>query len=243
MSNQGITIDENGVKLALARLGSALGNRRALLATIAAGQLVSVRRTFREQGSPADSWAPLAESTRRKASSKATAGRKILIVSGRLLNSIQSQPTDTGVVIGTNLVYARVQQEGSADRRGAAIGPQARIAGRSSTVGKHSRKFLREIHYGTREVIKNGKSFHVPVAMLSGKHLVEDKRGRVSERSAKFQGPRHQQDVKVAEHERFGNIPPRPYLIFRPEDPERIREQVQAFTTRCVAQAGLAGAA
>ena len=243
MSGYSVTIDGKGVKTALDALGRKLGNRRALLASIAKGQLISVRRTFREQGSPADSWAPLADSTKRNKKSKATAGRKILILSSDLLNSIQSEATDTGVVIGTNLIYARVQQEGSADRRGAAIGPQARIAGRSSTVGGHGRKFLREIHYGTREVIKDGKSFHVPVARLSGRHLVEDKRGRVSERSGKFQGPRNQQDVKVAGHERFANIPPRPYLVFRPEDPERIREQVVFFARTSVAQAFGGGAA
>lgn len=77
-----------------------------------AGQVMrsSIEKTFREQGSPAGSWAPLAASTIQRG--RGGAGRKILIRSARLKNSMTYQIKGNQLTIGTNLVYARVQQEG-----------------------------------------------------------------------------------------------------------------------------------
>ncbi len=241
MPQEIVQVEGQRVTLALRRFSLSLRQRDELLKGIAAGMLVSLRRTFREQGSPSGSWAPLAPATLRSAKSKASAGRKILILSGKLLNSIQSQATPGGIVIGTNLPYARVQQEGSADRAGAAIGPQARIAGRGASVGKHSRIFLREIHYGLRSVTgRDGKQHMVPAAERTGEHRVSDKNGRSRNVKAAYQGPRLQQNVQVSAHTAFQNIPPRPYLVFRPDDEPRIRGQVLEFIQRAEQQAGLA---
>jgi phage gpG-like protein len=240
MADEIVKVEDQSVRVSLGGFALNLRQRAVLYRELGAGMMVSVRRTFRDQGSPADSWAPLAASTLRNPASKASAGRKILIVSGRLLNSIHAEESSSGVVVGTNLVYARVQQEGSADHAGSANGPQARIVGRSAHVGSHSRSFLREIHYGTREVAgKDGKSHHVPAAMRTGMRDVEDKRGRTTKVRAAYQGPRLQQDVSVAEHERFQNIRARPYLVFRPEDLPRIRAQVATFEVNAALQAGL----
>lgn len=80
----------------------------------------SIERTFREQGSPAGSWAPLAASTLKRG--KGGIGRKILIQSGRLKNSVTPAEypiIGNTLVIGTNLKYAAVQQTGgAAGRRG-----------------------------------------------------------------------------------------------------------------------------
>jgi phage gpG-like protein len=234
MPDEIVKVEDGAVKLALGRFALTLRQRASLLKEIAAAQLISVRRTFREQGSPAGSWAPLAASTLRNKKSKASAGRMILILSGALLNSIQSFATATGIVIGTNLKYARVQQEGSKDFSGAAIGPQAKIAGRSVTVGMFERIRLREIHYTTREVTgRDGKTHRVPTPLRSGSGRVEKGQSR------KYQGPRQQTTEQVGEHERHQNIRPRPYLVIRPEDPARIRSQVIAFTVRAAVQAGL----
>jgi phage virion morphogenesis protein len=128
-----------------------------------AGELMraSIARTFRDEGSPAGSWPRLAASTMKKKGY--TTGHKLLILSGRLFGSISYQVTGNTLTIGTNRVYAAVQQFGSADRRGGSIGPQAKIAGR------------------------------------------ETKRGR------------------------FQNIPARPYLVFRPEDPKNIASGFEAY--------------
>jgi phage gpG-like protein len=214
--------------------------RQGLMRTIGQHQLVSIYRTFDEQGSPANSWAPLAASTVRNKKSKASAGRKTLILSGRLRNSIHAEPTDSGVVIGSNLVYARVQQEGSADR-GAGEGPQARIPGRSVSVAGHRSSFQRPAHYyGMREVIKGGKTHRVPFAMRTGVHEITDKHGRTRKVRAAYQGPSvARQQTTVRAHKRFQNIPARPYLVLRPEDPARIEADVKGFILFTAASAGL----
>ncbi len=199
MSTAIVQVDSGRVVLALGRFQLGIRQNEELMRTIGASMLVSVRRTFREQGSPAGSWAPLAASTIRSNPKKYGPGHKLLIDKGTLLNSITFAPFSGGVTIGTNLVYARVQQEGSADRRGAAIGPQAKIAGRSVTVGAHTR----------------GSDFKTRIGRIRG--------GRVKE------------------HQRHQNIPPRPYLVFRPEDPARIRGLVVAYVNRERKAAGLGG--
>ena len=217
MADEIVKVENGGALIALDRFGLSLRQRTSLLKEIAAGMLVSVRRTFREQGSPDNSWAPLAASTLRKKPNGP--GRKILIVSGRLLNSIQATSDDTSVTLGTNLIYARVQQEGSADRAGS-IGPQARIPGRSVSVPAHRR---------VRAAVKN---------LGYGRHEVLDEAGPMLVR-ARIQGPVPGKVSDVAAHERFQNIPARPYLVFRPEDQPRIQGQVIAFAVRAALQAGL----
>ena len=172
-----IQVDKDRVVIGLGRLGLGLRETDQLMRTIGASQLASIRRTFREQGSPAGSWTPLSPNTIRRNPRRYGPGHKLLIGSSRLLNSIGWETFPGGVRIGTNLVYARVHQRGSADRKGAAIGPQARIAGRSTRRG------------------------------------------------------------------RFQNIPPRPYVVFRPEDPARINDLAAAFVNRRISEAGLQGGA
>ncbi len=241
MPDEIVKVDYEATAVALGRFEAALAQRSELMKVIASGQLVSVRRTFREQGSPADSWAPLSPRTLASGKSKATAGRKILILSGRLLNSIHAESDDGSATVGTNLVYARVQNDGSADLAGAGVGPQARIAGRSVGVGKSSRTFDREIRYGLRTVTgRDGKQHQVPVAQRTGMREITDARGRNTTVRAAFQGPRQRKQVSVAAHDRFQNIPARRFMVLRPEDPARIQGQVISFTARAASRAGLA---
>lgn len=122
-------INTTEVRAALARWQVKL--EPGLLAV--AGQVMksSIEQTFRDQGSPAGSWPPLALRTlgggiRSKAFAKALrqslkgggAGRKILIQSGRLKNSITSHVEGNRLIIGTNLVYARIHQMGGMAGRG-----------------------------------------------------------------------------------------------------------------------------
>lgn len=110
----------------------------------------SIKRTFREQGSPAGSWPPLAASTLKRG--RGGAGRKMLIQSGRLKNSVTYTVSGNTLTIGTNLTYAAIQQLGGE-------------AGRKPPFKK-----------------KGGKR---------------------------------------------AQIPARPYLVFRPEDPERIQAAME----------------
>jgi phage gpG-like protein len=197
---------------ALAQYGVSLQDKRELLATLGAGQLVSIRRTFIEEGSPSGSWVPLAPSTLK--SKKYTAGHKLLIRRGNLLNSINAQTQGNTVVIGTNLVYAAVHQFGSRDR-GGAIGPQARIAGREVEVKGHEYGG----HLGKRGIKIINNLGHEQMVMR------------------RTVGPANL--VKVGAHTRFQNIPARPYLVFRPEDRARMDEIVRRFIIVKAKQSGL----
>ncbi len=239
MSTEAIQVDNSRVVVALGHFRLGIQHNDELMRILGASMLVSVRRTFREQGSPAGSWAPLAASTIARDPKKYGAGHKLLIDKGTLLNSITFAPFTGGVTIGTNLIYARVQQEGSADRRGAAIGPQAKIEGRRATGSSYKR--LRAIHYTTREVEGSGGAKHnVPTPMKKGKHGIIDKNGEHRNVSARYQGPLNR-DIAVAGHQRYQNIPPRPFLVLRPEDPTRLRSLTRAYIGRVRAAAGLQG--
>jgi len=239
MATEIVQVSTDNVVLALGRYELGIRQNDELMRIIGASQMVSVRRTFREQGSPAGSWAPLSPNTISRNPAKYGFGHKLLVDSGRLLNSVTFAVFTGGVIIGTNLVYAAVHQYGSADRRGAAIGPQARIAGRSVTVGSHRR--LRAIHYKRVEIQRpDGSTIMVPRPMKTGKRAITDKRGRETTVTASYQGPLNK-DIEVKVHERYQNIPPRPFLVIRPEDPDRHRDLTIAYIGRQRQQAGLQG--
>ncbi|MGO8759359.1 MAG: phage virion morphogenesis protein [Terracidiphilus sp.] len=98
------------VTVSLKQFQLSLGTREQLMRTIGVGQLRSVRQTFRDGGSPAGSWAPLSPAS--LSWRKYSAGHKLLIDTGRLLNSVTFAVQGNSVVIGTGLSYAAVQQEG-----------------------------------------------------------------------------------------------------------------------------------
>jgi phage gpG-like protein len=210
-----VQVDDSSVVVALGRFRLSLGQNEELMNQIGASQLASVRRTFRDQGVPAGSWVPLAASTIRSNPKIYGAGHKLLVRSGRLLNSIGYQAKPGSVVIGTNLKYAAVHQHGSRDRS-TAIGPQSK-AESEATVGVKTHGYFR-------------LSSELGVGHLPG-------RGR-----RKIQGPRGRSLVIAEKHQRHQNIPPRPYLVFRPEDPTRIRGIVQRFVAKAKSDAGLGGA-
>lgn len=189
--------------MTLGELRVRLEDKAPLLRIFGVLMMASVMRTFREEGSPAGSWPRLALSTLRKKGY--TTRHKLLVLSGRLRSSIKPKVSGSVLTIGTALVYAAVQQFGSADRRGGSVGAQARVPGRSAAVNPYARL----------------------LGIKSGKHEVVDARGRVRMVKAKYQGPRQQTEVRG--HERFQDIPARPYLVFRPEDPGRLAEAANAY--------------
>lgn len=207
-----VHVDDGRVIVALSKFRLSLAQNEELMQQIGASQLISIRRNFRDQGVPAGSWMPLAPSTIKSNPKVYGSGHKLLIRSGRLLDSINAQTTPGRVVIGTNLVYARVQQLGSRDR---AFGAGPLIEGAfESKVPAHS------------------------YARLSGELGV----GRLPHAGRRrIQGPRNAKTVNVKAHTRHQNIPPRPYMVFRPEDPARIRGIVVRYVSQAKKQAGLGG--
>lgn len=208
-----IEVDDRNVRIALGRFRLALGQKWELMRQIGAMMLVSVRRTFRTEGVPSGSWPGLAPSTIKSNPKLYGRGHKLLVLSGRLLNSISFRTTPGTVVIGTNLKYAAVHQFGSRD-----FGFGARTAEQAAStvkVGAHSYSRI-SAELGT---------------------------GKLAGRKRRIAGPRNSVLVNVIAHRRHQNIPPRPYLVFRPEDPGRIRALCNRFVASAKQSAGLAGEA
>lgn len=234
-----VNVDDGRVVIALGKFQLSLAQNEELMREIGQSQLLSVRRTFREQGVPSGSWAPLAPSTLRRMGKKA-ARHKILIGRGRLLNSIRADAAPGTVTIGTNLVYARVQFEGSGDRS-FGIGPRTKEQeGAAVKVAEH---YFSAVPRKRRYLFSS-----YPGTAVEGPARDKGKRPRL-----RLEGPRQRQltyaqaegpanRVKIGEYSRHQNIPPRRYLVFRPEDPARIRGLAVRYIAKAKAQAGLGGA-
>ena len=208
MSATSITVNQDQLLLTLGKLGAAASDMPSILNTVSAYMKGSVQSTFRDEGSPAGSWPALAASTlRRKGYS---AGHKLLILSGRLFSSIENVVEGNVLTIGTSVVYAGVHQWGSADRRGGSVGAQARIPGREAQVGAYD--FMRRIPF--REF---------------GKRVVRNEFGEDETVKTRLSGPANAKKTSVSAHGRHGNIPARPFLVFRPEDPGNIVEAINGY--------------
>lgn len=137
------TVNDQALRAQLARIGDAAVNVTPLLKIAGQHMRGSIDRTFRDQGSPAGSWTPLAAATLRKTGKRVkgqgarglqgalgranfNASRKILIASGRLKNSITQSVQERTLTIGTNLRYARIHQLGGKAGRGRKVRIPAR---------------------------------------------------------------------------------------------------------------------
>lgn len=219
MSAEVIQIDDANVRVALGKFRLSLQQKGELMRQIGAAMLVSIRRTFREQGSPANSWMPLAPSTIKRDPQKYGAGHKLLIGTGTLLGSIGVQPGADSVVIGTNLKYAAVHQFGSRDRGSIGYGPRTHTM-QEATVNVQAHGRFRLLNKLSRAPLGYG--------VMKG-------------RARKIIGPRNAKRSNVGAHTRHQNIPARPYLVFRPEDPQRIQSLVTSYIRRAQTASGLGG--
>lgn len=124
-----ITVNTEEVRLALRSVGGTGIHRVEMLRIIGQHMVGSVMKTFRDQGVPANSWAPLKEWTqvgaknrigfrkgiltgRKGGKGQLRAGKQILIESSRLRNSVAWEQDGNAVMIGSNLVYAAIHQLG-----------------------------------------------------------------------------------------------------------------------------------
>jgi phage virion morphogenesis protein len=223
MSTALVQVDDSSVKVALGKFHLSLAQNAELLREIGASQLLSVRRTFRDQGSPANSWVPLAPSTIAKNPSKYGSGHKLLIDKGDLLNSIGFHTEPGLVIIGTNLKYAPIHQFGSRDHGGISSRPLTLERAESTVkVKEHSYDRLSKQRVGKMRIVNAA--------------------GRNQTVRRMILGPRNQFNVNVRSFSRHQNIPARPYLVFRPEDPRRIQSLVNSYCRRASIAAGLGGA-
>jgi len=179
MAGFAVRVNAQELNIKLANFSAAIA-AAPLLSIAGSVMRSSIEQTFREQGSPAGSWPPLAPWTRTGALSRfgyrkgklthgraggaMLAGKLMLIDSGRLKNSITYTVQGNILLIGSNLAYAAIQQLGG-------------VAGRKPPFKKPG---------GRRPF-----------------------------------------------------IPPRPYLVFRPEDPERMRAGMERYIQQQVGEQGL----
>jgi phage gpG-like protein len=207
MAGVTVQVDDQQVKVQLGDLRAAVTDYPALL-RIASGIMdASRKRTFDGEGSPAGSWPTFALSTMKRKGFKM---HKLLQLRGRLFTSIHGAVTGNALTIGTNLVYAAVQNFGSADRSGGSIGAQAKIAGRGVKVSAHDA--LRVVPFR-----KYGKD----------QRLGSD--GKTRSVRVRAQGPDAATRYGVKAHTRHQNIPARRFLVFRPEDPTNIASGMEAY--------------
>ena len=125
------TVNDREVRIAL---GEAASRTKPASVLRIAGEVMrrSVKDTFEDEGFPRGSWRKVRGSTvasqftrggRRQTTTpkqgresaafqRFSAGKKILTDSGRLQNSISYRASGRSLVIGTNLIYARIHQEG-----------------------------------------------------------------------------------------------------------------------------------
>ena len=210
-----IQVDDSRATVALGKFRLNLAQDEELMRTMGGVMLLSIAKTFREEGSPAGSWMPLAPSTIRSYGKKA-AGHKLLMMSGRLFRSIKFTASPGQVLIGpsADVRYAAVHQFGSRDRGSVGIGPRTSKQD-AATVNVKEHSYAR-------------------LSAALGK-------GKLGNRSLNIRGPRNQVKIHVPGHTRHQNIPARPYLVFRPEDPQRIQSLVNGYIRRARSAAGLGG--
>jgi phage virion morphogenesis protein len=215
-----VIVDQQQVLFGLGQFKAEVSDRTALLRIVGELMRTSIARTFREEGSPAGSWPQLAASTKKKKGY--TTGHKLLILSGRLFGSFTYVTSGDTLTIGTDVPYAEVHQLGSRDYMGGAAGP--RTAAQMSVVGPYAglrrtpfRRYGKEKRVG-----KDGKTRTV----------------RVRE-----QGPDNAKRFQVKEHNRRQNIPARPFLVFRPEDPSRFVLGIDAYMRGKAVKIGKVGGA
>ena len=105
-----IRLDIKKVEEALLELAQKTSNLRPLMKNIAGIMADSTEENFKEEGRP--KWQDLSEVTKTARRKTGHYPGQILQVSGQLALSITTQYDDESAVIGSNKVYAAIQQLG-----------------------------------------------------------------------------------------------------------------------------------
>ncbi|WP_374355546.1 phage virion morphogenesis protein [Chitinimonas sp.] len=111
-----IHVSDEQLQAALARLKSTFSDMTPVMRSIAAELLSQTEINFAHQGRPR--WVPLAASTIKRRTKAGSWPGMMLQVSGRLASSIQTHADAKTASIGSNVVYAAIQQLGGQAGRG-----------------------------------------------------------------------------------------------------------------------------
>ena len=105
-----IKLDNKKVEEALLEVAQKTSNLRPLMKNIAGIMADSTEENFKEEGRP--KWQDLSEVTKTARRKTGPYPGQILQVSGQLALSITTQYDDESAIIGSNKVYAAIQQLG-----------------------------------------------------------------------------------------------------------------------------------
>ena len=194
--------DASNVTVSLSAFAMTLQRKEELLRIIGLGQLKSVRQTFRDGGSPSGSWAPLSATS--LSWRKYSAGHKLLIDKGLLLNSITFAAQGNSVVVGTGLKDAWVHQGGFDGTQ--SVKPYSYTRRQRSRDTFMSEQVTNKL--GRKQTVRRKTSSGIGT-------------------------------VNVRGFSRHIHIPARPFLVFRPEDPARIQQEVQLYVKAQAKASGL----
>ena len=139
-----VTIQDQGVLEKLTAIQARTENMRPVWANIGQIILESVMRNFREHRAPDGTpWAPVSAAYARWKSKKGYSPGNILILRGRLMQSIHADPDNGSVTIGTNVVYAAIHQFGGTFGARSDIATRKVVGARTQTLAfDESGKFL-----------------------------------------------------------------------------------------------------
>lgn len=119
-----IEIDDESILRRLGYLLRATNDLTPLMEAIAGVLSGEAKQAFEEERSPkGDGWAELSEVTVALREKSGHVPINILQRSGRLAESISAQVTPNSVTVGTNVIYAAVQQFGATKRKFKGVAP------------------------------------------------------------------------------------------------------------------------
>ncbi len=196
-----VKVETSRATLGLSQFRLGLQDRLPLMQTIGAGQLLSIYKTFDEQG---PGWLPLNYSSKGWMGKKYSAGHMLLQDTGHGKSSIHAEADANSVTLGTNVFYMALQQKGWSGTQ--QVGAYDYVRRDSSRDAFQKQAITNKL--GRRQTVNR--------KLVSG--IVA---------------------VHVRAFSRTISIPPRPFLVFRPEDPERWGTEVRAFVVERARQAGL----
>ena len=139
-----IKLDNKAVEEALLEVAQKASDLRPLMKNIAGIMADSTEENFKEEGRP--KWKDLSEKTKTARRKTGHYPGQILQVSGQLALSITTQYDDNSAVIGSNKVYAAIQQ----------LGGQA---GRNKKVTIPARPYLNLADEDYQDILKTIKNY------------------------------------------------------------------------------------
>jgi len=111
-----IQVDDKEVVSLLKNLSKKVEDMTPVMRIIAGIMHDAVEENFEKEGQP--KWTPLAPATIKQREKKGHWPGKILQQSGQLASSISKKATSKSAIVGTNKVYAAIQQFGGKAGRG-----------------------------------------------------------------------------------------------------------------------------